>query len=158
MELFPVFQANLFYIGHRNRHRAMYKLVSAHNTNRSLAFLHRPRLRALVKPKMPLITAKACSTLALTFLGRARHADNAGIYNGAAGNAQALLLQVLAHRLKHTLAQFMPLQQMVEVQNRYWQRFAVSSIPVRYEYVCIIADVWDLIRAALGDIHRPDLR
>ena len=45
-------------------------------------------------------------------------ADNTGIDDGAAGNAQALILQILTDSLKQAFTRLMPFQQMTEFEER----------------------------------------
>jgi len=90
---------------------------------------HRMNLSALaiaadvcLHAKLPLIAFARLMHLRIARLGMifrgTRRTDNTGIDDGAAGDTRSHFLQVLANRLKQSVAQMMALQQMAKLKDR----------------------------------------
>jgi hypothetical protein len=97
--------------------RVMYITCCRHHRAKLFALADHPDMDLHAEVPLPFFARGAHLRIARLVLGRTRCANNAGVRNGAAGNAQAPFLQVLAHRLKQRLPQGMLLQQMPEVEN-----------------------------------------
>ena len=81
--------------------------------------------------EVPLVTLARRAHLRVArfvlVLGGTRRTDNTGVHDGSAGNAQALYLQIRAHRLKQRLTQLILLQQVPEVEDRALVRYRLPS-------------------------------